>query len=162
MDYIIRKATLADLDILTEIEAACFPEAEAATRESIEQRLKHFADHFLIAEADGKALGFINGCVTDELTIRDVMFEDASLHNPEGRFQSIFGLDVLPDYRQQGIAAALMEALIDQAKEEKRAGLILTCKDRLIHYYNKFGYKNQGISGSTHGGAVWYDMLLRL
>lgn len=162
MNYTIRKATLSDLDTLTEIEAVCFPEAEAATRESIEKRLEAFGDHFLIAESEGKAIGFINGCVTDELTIRDEMFEDASLHNPEGRFQSIFGLDVLPEYRCQGIAAALMEALIDQAKKEKRAGLILTCKDRLIHYYNKFGYKNQGISGSTHGGAVWYDMLLRL
>ena len=28
--------------------------------------------------------------------------------------------------------------------------------------YKKFGYKNMGISKSTHGGVVWYDMYLDL
>jgi len=32
MDQIIRTATLADLDAVAAVEAACFPEAEAATR----------------------------------------------------------------------------------------------------------------------------------
>ncbi len=30
--------------------------------------------------------------------------------------------------------------------------MILTCKDRLIHYYEKFGYRNLGLSASVHGG----------
>ena len=50
--------------------------------------------------------------------------------------------------------------MIEDAKNKGRKGLILTCKDRLIHYYAKFGYKNLGISESVHGGAVWYDMIL--
>ena len=42
----------------------------------------------------------------------------------------------------------------DRGIENKgRKGLILTCKDRLIHYYAKFGYKNMGVSESVHGGA---------
>ena len=53
-----------------------------------------------------------------------------------------------------------MEAMIKRAKEQGRKGLILTCKDRLIHYYEKFGYVNMGVSRSVHGGAVWYDMIL--
>ena len=98
--------------------------------------------------------------MTNERTIRDEMFEDSSLHTPDGRYQSIFGLDVLPEYRCQGIAADLMNHLIDDARKKGRKGLILTCKDRLIHYYEKFGYRNLGVSASVHGGAVWYDMLL--
>ena len=50
--------------------------------------------------------------------------------------------------------------MIGDAKNKGRKGLILTCKDRLIHYYAKFGYKNMGVSESVHGGAVWYDMIL--
>lgn len=88
------------------------------------------------------------------------MYEDSSLHDPKGAYQSIFGLDVLPEYQRQGIAAKLMEQMIRDAKERGRKGLILTCKDRLIHYYEKFGYKNKGVSQSVHGGVVWYDMLL--
>lgn len=38
--------------------------------------------------------------------------------------------------------------------------MILTCKDHLIHYYQKFGFVHQGVSVSCHGGAKWNDMLL--
>ena len=34
------------------------------------------------------------------------------------------------------------------------AGLVLTCKEHLLHYYAKFGSANEGVSHSTHGGAV--------
>ena len=44
----IRKATLQDAALLTQIEAACFPAAEAATRDRFDARLEAFADHFLI------------------------------------------------------------------------------------------------------------------
>ena len=160
IDFIIRPVKTEDLDMVTEVEAICFPAAEAATRESFAQRIATFPESFFVAEHDGKIIGFINGCVTDECTIRDEMFEDSSLHNPKGQYQSIFGLDVIPEYQRQGIAAELMNHLIEIARTKGRKGLILTCKDRLIHYYAKFGYKNLGVSASVHGGAVWYDMLL--
>lgn len=160
VEFTIRQVTPEDLDEVTAVEAACFPEAEAATRESFEQRIKAFPDSFFVAVHDGRIIGFINGCVTDERTIRDEMFEDSSLHNSDGCYQSNFGLDVLAEYRRQGIAAELMEYLIETARKRGKKGLILTCKDRLIHYYAKFGYQNLGISASVHGGAVWYDMIL--
>lgn len=40
----IRKATLQDAALLTQIEAACFPAAEAATRDRFDARLEAFAD----------------------------------------------------------------------------------------------------------------------
>ena len=160
INFIIRPVEKTDLDAVTAVEAICFPAAEAATRESFEQRIAAFPECFFVAEYEGNIIGFINGCVTDERTIRDEMFEDSSLHNPNGCYQSIFGLDVIPEYQRQGIAAELMNHLIEDARIKGRKGLILTCKDRLIHYYAKFGYKNLGVSASVHGGAVWYDMLL--
>ena len=159
-DITIRTAVSEDLDQVTAIEAVCFPKAEAADRASFAHRLATFPDSFFVAVHDGKIIGFVNGCVTNEKTIRDEMYEDSSLHDPKGAYQSIFGLDVLLEYQRQGIAAKLMEQMIRDAKERGRKGLILTCKDRLIHYYEKFGYKNKGVSQSVHGGVVWYDMLL--
>lgn len=160
INFTIRPVEKTDLDAVTAVEAICFPAAEAATRESFEQRIAAFPECFFVAEYEGKIIGFINGCATDECTIRDEMFEDSSLHNPNGCYQSIFGLDVIPEYQRQGIAAELMNHLIEDARIKGRKGLILTCKDRLIHYYAKFGYNNLGVSASVHGGAVWYDMLL--
>ncbi|HJA72559.1 MAG TPA: GNAT family N-acetyltransferase [Candidatus Lachnoclostridium stercoravium] len=161
MEYIIRQARPEDLDQVAEVERICFPEAEAAGRESLRLRIQAFPESFLVAEEQGGAIiGFINGAVTDKKTISDDMFEDAGLHKEDGAYQSIFGLDVLPQYRRQGIAAALMEGLIRSAEEKGRKGLILTCKERLIPYYGKFGYRNMGVSESVHGGAVWYDMIM--
>lgn len=160
MDIVIRKVKPKDLERVTAVEAECFPEAEAAGRDAFRARIEAFPDSFLVAEKDGQLVGFINGCVTDERTIRDEMYEDSSLHRPDGRYQSVFGLDVIPQERRRGIAELLMRTLIENARKKGRAGMILTCKDRLIHYYEKFGYVNQGLSESVHGNAVWYDMLL--
>ena len=160
IEITIRPVNPEDLDKVTEVEAVCFPAAEAATKESFSQRIATFPECFFIAEYKEQIIGFINGCATDERTIRDEMFEDSSLHKEDGCYQSIFGLDVIPEYQRQGIGAELMNHLINDARTKGRKGLILTCKDRLIHYYAKFGYENLGVSASVHGGAVWYDMIL--
>ena len=158
---IIRNASLADAGVLAAIEAACFPAAEAATQEEFRQRLAVYPRHFWLLEEDGAVVGFINGMVTDEATIRDEMYADASLHNEQGAWQAIFGVNTLPAYRRQGRAARMMERVIADARAQGRKGCILTCKDRLIHYYETFGYRNEGVSRSVHGGVVWYDMRLK-
>lgn len=160
MDIKIRQATVDDLDEVTKVEAICFPPAEAAGRVSFEKRLNTFPKSFFIAEIDDEIIGFINGCVTNETTIYDELYDDGSLHIPNGDYQTIFGLDVIPKYRKQGIAVQLMDYMIEAARNTGRKGLILTCKSNLIHYYEKFGYVNKGLSKSVHGGAEWFDMML--
>lgn len=160
MDIIIRQISIKDLDAVTNVEAICFPEAEAATRSSFELRIKTFPESFFVAEIDRKIIGFINGCVINETVIYDELYEDSNLHIPDGNYQTIFGLDVIPNYQMQGIASQLMNHLIKVSKRAGRKGVILTCKDKLIHYYEKFGFINKGVSQSVHGGAKWYDMIL--
>ena len=158
----IRAARAEDLDSIAEIEAACFPAAEAATRESFKMRIATFPDSFFVAETMGRIIGFINGCVTNSPVIYDEMFHDSRHHIPTGENVSIFGLDVLPEYRKQGIAAKLMNHYIQVARNSGRKKVILTCKERLVPYYESFGYVNDGLSSSTHGGAQWFDMTLTL
>jgi ribosomal protein S18 acetylase RimI-like enzyme len=160
MDIKIRKITNKDLDSVTEVEARCFPEAEAATKASLGQRFNTFPEHFFVAEADDKIIGFINGCIINGTTIYDELFKDATLHIENGAYQTIFGLDVIPEYRNLGIAEELMKHMIEVARLEGRKGVILTCKEKLIHYYSKFGFRNKGVSQSEHGGSQWYDMIL--
>ena len=160
MQVNIRKAELQDLAALKIIEDACFPEAEAATLESLSERLHLFPESFLVAEAEGVLVGFVNGAVIDEPIIRDAHYHDAALHNPDGAYQSVFGLDVVPAFRRKGIAEKLLTALIEAARQAGRKGLTLCCKEEKIPYYEKFGLVNSGRSSSTHGNAVWYDMIL--
>ena len=154
----IRCATIEDLDRVTEVEALCFPPAEAASRESFEGRLTVFPNHFWVSEVDGQIVGFVNGFVTDEENLTDEMFADANMHNEKGAWQMIFGVDTIPEYQRRGIAEQVLNKVIEVAKEEGRKGLVLTCKEHMLHYYAKFGFINEGVSGSEHGGALWYQM----
>ena len=157
---IIRNIHPADLDAVTAIEAACFPPEEAAPRQSFQERIAAFPDSFFVAETNGKIIGFINGCATNSPAIYDEMFHDTAHHQPDAENLAIFGLDVLPEYRNQGVAAELMKHFIGQAQKTGRRKVILTCKAALIPYYQSFGYLNDGKSASNHGGAQWFDMTL--
>ena len=158
---IIRKATMSDLDAISQVESECFPAAEAATKEEFRERLESYADHFLLMFDGEKLAAFIDGFVTDEPDLTDEMYENAAMHNESGKWQMIFGVNTLPEYRRRGLAGTLIREMIAEAKRQGRDGLVLTCKDRLVHYYAKFGFLNEGVSEkSTHGGAVWNQMRL--
>ena len=157
----IRTAVLADLPAVTAVEAACFPAAEAATEKDFADRLAIYPDHFwLLEEEDGTLVSFVNGLVTDEPHLRDEMYADVSFHDENGAWQMIFGVNTLPEYRRLGLAEQVLRQVIADAKAQGRKGCVLTCKDKLLHYYGKLGFVNEGVSQSTHGGVVWYEMRL--
>ena len=156
----MRLAKQSDLETIMNIEKICFPKAEAASSKEFRERFEVFGDCFFVAEKENQIVGFINGCKTDQPLLPDELYHDTSLHCPQGKYQTVFGLDVLPQYQHQGIAQALMNAFIDNAKKQGCLGMVLTCKNHLIGFYEQFGYVHQGISASNHGGAQWNDMLL--
>jgi len=156
----IRHATMNDLNEVARVEAECFPPAEAASRESFAARLATYPDHFWLMFDGEELISFVNGMVSDEEILTDEMFADASMHKPDGRWQMIFGVNTVPARRRNGYAARLIEQAIAEARQQRRAGLILTCKTHMLHYYAKFGFINEGPSTSNHGGAAWYQMRL--
>ena len=157
----IRTATLANLEALTQVEAACFPPAEAATREEFRARLAVYPDHFWLLYDRGRLVSFVNGMVTDEADLRDEMYQDASLHREDGAWQIIFGVNTIPEARRQGYAMELLRRVVHDARAQGREGLVLTCKAALLDYYARLGFVSEGVSRSVHGGAVWYQMRLR-
>ena len=157
---VIRNAELADLAAIAEVERRCFPVQEAATEDEFRERLEAYADCFWLLFEDGKLVSFVDGMATDEKDLRDEMYADASLHNGNGRWQMIFGLNTLPEYRNRGYAAMLVRRLTEEARARGRLGVVLTCKERLVHYYASLGFENEGLSSSTHGNVTWYQMRL--
>ena len=157
----IRKGTLKDLEAIAAVEAACFPAAEAATAEEFAGRLQQYGDHFWLLWEGERLLAFVDGFCTDWPDLTDEMYADASLHRENGAWQIIFGVNTIPACRRQGYAGQLLQQAIADARAQGRKGLVLTCKEALVHYYAKFGFVNEGVSGSTHGGVVWYQMRLK-
>lgn len=157
----IRTAEKTDIENIVRVEQICFPEAEAATRGSIEKRVEQFGSRFWLLYDKDILVGFVNGMVTNTRDLQDEMYENASLHNEQGDWQMIFGVDIIPAYRNHGWAGYLLRHVIAKVKEEHKKGIVLTCKEKLVHYYAKFGFENEGISQSTHGDVQWYQMRLK-
>ena len=130
---LIRTAKIEDLQQIAEVEAACFPPAEAATEDEFIQRLEYYKEHFWLMFDGDRLIAFVDGMVTDQKDLTDEMYEKASMHDEKGSWQMIFGVNTIPSYRRKG---------------------------KLIPYYSKFGFELEGVSESVHGNVVWNQMRL--
>ena len=157
---VIKHASRTYIAALTAVETACFPPAEAATEKEFIDRVQYYGNHFWLLYEGDKLLAFVDGFVTDEPDLTDDMYENAALHNENGAWQMIFGVVTHPDYQHQGCAERLLRYVVEQARAQGRKGLVLTCKEHLLHFYGKVGFVDEGISDSTHGGVVWHKMRL--
>ena len=176
MHMLIRHATMEDLDAIEAVEAACFPPAEAATNESLTARVATYPEHFWLlintdadddacfpaSVEDGTLVGFVNGMTTNEKDLADVMYEDVSMHDEQGDWQMIFGVDVAPVYQHRGCASYLLRRVSLDATIAGRKGIVLTCKERLVGFYSRLGFMDEGMSASTHGNVAWHQMRLTL
>ena len=127
MNVIVRLMTEEDIDQVTEISSLSF--SHSWSRKSYEQELQNSLAKYFVAEIDNKVIGFVGTwLIVDESHIKNVA--------------------VHPDYRKNGIASKLIDAMISYCKEhgciaytlEVRAGNIPA-----ISLYEKHGFKQDGI-----------------
>ena len=157
----VKYATAEDIAALAAVEAECFPPAEAATEKEFIERVRYYGNHFWLMYEEEKLIAFVDGFVTDEPDLTDEMYEHGTMHSENGAWQMIFGVNTIPDYRRHGYAGELILRAIEDARKQGRKGLVLTCKEKLIPYYAKFGFSDEGVSEkSTHGNVVWHQMRL--
>lgn len=155
----IRHATKHDISAISEVEAKCFPSSEAASKKDFTGRVENYGNHFWLMYENDKLIAFVDGFVTDESDLTDEMFANATMHNENGAWQMIFGVNTLPEYRNNGYASELLRRAVDEAKEQGRKGVVLTCKDKLLPFYARLGFVDEGVTDkSTHGNAVWHQM----
>lgn len=114
----IRNAELNDLEAIHKIEGVCFPPNQAASLNTLSERIKVFPQYFWLIEDNGTVKGFINGMITNYDTIKDEMFKNVHLHNENGTWQSVFGLAVLPEFQNKGYAGKLVHHLIDVSTQK--------------------------------------------
>ena len=162
MRLTVRDATVTDVPHCHEIESRCFAEAEAAPRSSIEKRQAQFPQGFLVAELDGRVIGLVNSAATHSLDLADEAFKDMVGHDEQGTDLVVFSVAIDPALQGRGYSIPLFEAFLDRARELGKARVHLLCKSHLLGYYYQFGFVDQGVSDSDHGGARWHAMTLAL
>ncbi|KKI92092.1 histone acetyltransferase [Bacillus sp. SA1-12] len=155
----LRNVQAADLEQLLLIENEGFPIEEAATKEAFVERIQLIPDTYIVAVKEGEILGYINGPIINQPYITDNLFEKIKENPKRGGYQSILGLAVSKQARNQGISKILIEKMEELVKENEREGMTLTCKQELVSFYEKFGFVNHGMSESQHGGVRWYNMV---
>ena len=161
MNVTIRRATVDDLIEVAAIEAESFPSSEADSLEMISFRLRVEPEMFLVAELDDRIVGFINALPTNVERLTDEFYTAAPDVDQNAVGVAAMSLDVRSNYRRRGIAAQLMNALIDRARLEHKLFVSLVCKDEKIPYYRRFGFNDVGVSNVTLGGARWHDMIMK-
>lgn len=143
-----------------EIERICFPPNEACSKEMMLKRIAAAPELFLVAvdKQTGQVAGFLNGLSTNEASFRDEFFIDANLYDPNGKNIMLLGLDVLPEYRMQGLARELVHRYQLRERENGRRLLLLTCLESKVEMYKKMGFLDKGTANSTWGGEQWHEM----
>ncbi|KAK3641762.1 hypothetical protein LTR56_011087 [Elasticomyces elasticus] len=113
-------------------------------------------------------LGHIIATKTTNMTVTDddMAIPDDSAdsekygHKEAGRTICIHSLAVLPQYQHRGLGKTLMQAYLQRIESHDvadRAALI--AHDKLIPYYETFGFSNRGESKCKFAGGGWFDMV---
>lgn len=153
-----------EVDQAITIEQICFPPNEACSPKAITERVAAASELFMVAvdKSTGRLAGFLNGVSTQECRFRDEFFTDISLYDPEGKHIMILGLDVLPEYRRQGLGREIVYQYCRRERAKGREVLVLTCLEHLVGMYKKFGFADRGKADSTWGGEEWHEMTCRI
>ena len=162
--FMFRDIRAEETDLAILIEQICFPPNEACSEKHMKERIAAAPELFLVAidKESGKIAGFLNGLFTDEDSFRDEFFTDITLYDPTGDNVMLLGLDVLPEYRGQGLAREIVYQYMKREQEKGRKTPILTCLDTKVEMYQKFGFRDKGIANSVWGGEEWHEMSVRL
>ncbi len=159
---LIRHASAKDFERIVSMEAEAYPKEVADSRESIRERLTCCPDCFWILEEQGEICSFINGLTTGERELRDEMYRETTMYDPEGAWLMILSVVTDPKKRHHGCASSLMKALYADCRREGREGIVLACRQELLPFYESFGYRKEGVSDSRLGNIRWYQMRLNV
>jgi ribosomal-protein-alanine N-acetyltransferase len=132
----LRSATLQDLEEMTSIERSSFG-AQSYRKELIEEMLTDREFHNVIAEEDGKKVGYAT------------FFEDAKRKRAR-----LVTIAVIPDYRSRGLAKAMLAFL---EEEMKKIGMRISSLEvgksnaPATQLYLSIGYRIEGTISDYYG-----------
>ncbi|NDW46815.1 GNAT family N-acetyltransferase [Ruegeria sp. PrR005] len=160
--HMFRNARPCDADRCFEIETSAYEGDEAATREKIAKRIESYPQGFLVIEADGELVGFINSGCAHEVEMSDEEFKELVGHDPEASNVVIMSVVVAPAHQGKGLSKALMVEFVERMKRMGKTTIHLMCKEHHVPLYEKFGYGYIRPSASDHGGMAWHEMSMDL
>ncbi|KRM87584.1 GNAT family N-acetyltransferase [Lacticaseibacillus thailandensis] len=160
MTYTFAPAVLSQLSDIMATERAGFTPAEAATPRAMAARIAAYPETFIVAQdPDGAVAGYVVGPASATRYLTDDLYAHSEPNQPGEAYQTVLSLAVRPENRGQGLGSALLAHLATTARQQGRVAITLTCLQRLVPFYVRNGFVNEGVSASSHAGEVWFNMV---
>jgi ribosomal-protein-alanine N-acetyltransferase len=128
----------SDFETLYRIDQICFPKGIAYGRFELKVYLRSEGTHCLVAETTGEIAGFI---------LTELIVDEAH----------IITLDVLEDYRRQGIGSLLLSASEEKMTSRGGRRIVLetaTTNKAAIALWKKHGYRQLGTIEGYYGWGL--------
>lgn len=154
----IREVQQSDIEQVCLIQESTQNFQETFNREIIEERIRNFADTFLLASLDNQVIAYISATDFATSSVSRWIVEMADGEAISNGNLVIDGLSVHPDYQKQGFGTLLLAALKQVALQHNSPGIYILCKDELLSYFAMNEFMEQGIIDVGVGNEVDFLM----
>ena len=154
----IREVQQSDIDQVCLIQESTQNFQETFNREIIEERIRNFADTFLLASLDDQVIAYILGTDLANSSLSRWIEELANVELISDRNLVIDALSVHPNYQGQGFGTLLLATMKQVALQKNSPGIYLVCKDEFLSYFEMNEFIEQGIVDLGVGNEVNFLM----
>lgn len=157
---ILRNAKIEDLSEIYGIECANFTPSEVISLKVFEEYIQKTPETFFVIEEKERVVAYCLSVLSSSETVTDDLFNGFNKMTSDNGYLKILSLSIHYKFQKQGFGTMLLATLKDYCQFKSYYGISLTCHDVLIPYYQMNGFKEIGLSDSTFGNQIWYDMIL--
>ena len=150
----IREAQVSDIEHICLIQESAQTSQDEITRE----RIRNFADTFLLASLDDQVIAYILATDFATSSVSRWIVEMADEEAISNRSLVIDGLSVHPNYQGQGFGTLLLASLKQVTLQQNSPGIYLLCKDELLSFFEMNEFIEQGIVDLGVGNEVNFLM----
>ena len=154
----IREVQQSDIEQVCLIQESTQNFQETFNREILEERIRNFADTFLLASLDDQVITYISATDFATSSVSRWIKKIANGEVISDRNFVIDALSVHPEYQGQGFGTLLLAALKQVALQQNCLGIYLLCKDELLSYFEMNEFMEQGIVDVGVGNEVNFLM----
>ncbi len=143
MEIIYKKATIADLDILTE------------TRIEVLKAANQLEDNVDMSDVKKQSMDYYQSAISEDTHVAYLIFDEdkfvgaggisyfkvmPTYHNPTGRKAYIMNMYTKPEYRRKGIAIKTLDLLVQDAKNRRITAISFEATAMGRPLYEKYGF----------------------
>ena len=144
MEIIYKKATIADLDILTD------------TRIEVLKAANQLEDNVDMSEVKKQSMDYYQSAISEDIHVAYLIFDEdkfvgaggisyfkvmPTYHNPTGKKAYIMNMYTKPGYRRKGIAIKTLDLLVQDAKKRGITAISLEATAMGRPLYEKYGFR---------------------